>query len=550
MAAKSGENPNFTPLHRTLLYYPAGQKFARNCSISYGFRDNHTFSFSAKIQDGRQKWRKSKFFAFAQDTLVLPCGSKLCSKSHYLLRFSRYSHFFIYRKNPRWPPKVAKSEFFRLSTGHSCTTLWVKNSLEIALSVTVFEIFTLFHFPQKSKIAAKNQNFTPLYRTLLYYPAGQKFARNRSISYGFQDIHTFSFSAKIQDGRQKWRKSKFFAFAQDTLVLPYGSKLCSKSHYLLWFSRYSHFFIYRKNPRWPPKVAKIEIFRLSTGHSCTTLWVKNSLEIALSVTVFEIFTLFHFPQKSKIAAKNQNFTPLYRTLLYYPVGQKFARNRSISYGFQDIHTFSFSAKIQDGRQKWRKSKFFAFAQDTLVLPYGSKLCSKSHYLLRFSRYSHFFIYRKNPRWPPKVVKSEFFRLSTGHSCTTLWVKNLLEIALSVTVFEIFTLFHFPQKSKIAAKNQNFTPLYRTLLYYPAGQKFARNRSISYGFQDIHTFSFSAKIQDGRKSGENRNFSPLHRTLLYYLTGQNFARNRTICYGFRDIHTFSFTAKIQDGRQKW
>ena len=48
---------------------------------------------------------------------------------------------------------------------------------------------------------------------LLYYPAGQKFAGNRSISYGFQNMHTFSFSAKIQDGRQKWRKLKFFPLA-------------------------------------------------------------------------------------------------------------------------------------------------------------------------------------------------------------------------------------------------------------------------------------------------------------------------------------------------
>ena len=166
----------------------------------------HTFSFSAKIQDGRQKWRKSKFYPFAQDTLVLPCGSKIRSKSLYLLRFSRYSHFF--------------------------------------------------HLLQNSKMATKsgeNSNFTPLHRTLLHYHAGQKFARNRSISYGFRDIHTF--------------------------------------------------FIFRKNLRWLPKVAKIEIFRLSTGHSCTTLQVKNSLEIAVSVTVFEIFTLFHFPQKSKMTAK-------------------------------------------------------------------------------------------------------------------------------------------------------------------------------------------------------------------------------------------------------
>ena len=56
MAAKSGEDWNFFPLQRTMLYYPAGQKFAQNRSISYGFRDIPTFPFSTKIEDGRQKW--------------------------------------------------------------------------------------------------------------------------------------------------------------------------------------------------------------------------------------------------------------------------------------------------------------------------------------------------------------------------------------------------------------------------------------------------------------------------------------------------------------
>ena len=208
---------NFSPLHRTLLYHPAGRKFAWNHSICYAFRDIDTFPFSAKIQDGRQKWRKMKFFPFGQDTLVSPCGSKNRSKSLDLLRFSRYWHFFIFRKNVRWPPKVAKIEIFPLCTGDSCTTLQVKNLLKIALSLTVFEILTLFYFPQKSKKAAKsgeNWYFTPLHRTFLYYRAGQKFARNCSISYGFRDIHTFSFfSAKIQEGRQKWRKLKSFPFA-------------------------------------------------------------------------------------------------------------------------------------------------------------------------------------------------------------------------------------------------------------------------------------------------------------------------------------------------
>ena len=127
----------------------------------------------------------------------------------------------------------------------------------------------------------------------MYYPARQKFARNRSISYGFRDIQTFSFSAKIQDGRQKWRKLKVFPLAWDTLELPCGSKIRSKSLYLIWFLRYSHFFIFG-----------IEIFPLGIRYSCTTLRVKNSLDIALSLTVFEIFTPFHFPLKSKMATKS------------------------------------------------------------------------------------------------------------------------------------------------------------------------------------------------------------------------------------------------------
>ena len=73
------------------------------------------------------------------------------------------------------------------------------------------------------------------------------------------------------------------------------------------------FFVFRKNSRWPPKVAKIENFQFCTEYSSTTLGVKNSVQIALSLTVSEI-----------------------------------------------LRFFSFFAKIQDGRQKWRKLKFFNF----------------------------------------------------------------------------------------------------------------------------------------------------------------------------------------------
>ena len=61
------------------------------------------------------------------------------------------------------------------------------------------------------------------------------------------------------------------------------------------------------------KSGEIEIFQLHIEHSTTTMRVKISVEMALSLTVSEILTFF-----------------------------------------------CFSAKIQDGRQKWRKLKFFNF----------------------------------------------------------------------------------------------------------------------------------------------------------------------------------------------
>ena len=194
IAAKSGKNRNFSPLHRILLYYPAGQKFTRNRSLTIS-KIFSMFCFPLKSKMAAKSGENLNFSPLHRTLLYYPAGQKVHSKSLYLIRFLRYSHFFIFCKNPRWPPKVAKIEIFPLCIG--------------------------------------------------YYPVGKKFARNHSISYGFRDIHTFSFSFIIQDGRQKWRKLKFFPFAQGTLVLPCGSKIRSKSLYLLWFSRYSHVFIFR-----------------------------------------------------------------------------------------------------------------------------------------------------------------------------------------------------------------------------------------------------------------------------------------------------------------
>ena len=45
---------------------------------------------------------------------------------------------------------VKLKTFIHISTEYSSTTLRVKNSLEIALSLTVFEIFALFVFCKKT----------------------------------------------------------------------------------------------------------------------------------------------------------------------------------------------------------------------------------------------------------------------------------------------------------------------------------------------------------------------------------------------------------------
>ena len=83
----------------------------------------------------------------------------------------------------------------------------------------------------------------------------------------------------------------------------------------------------------------------------------------------------------------------------------------------------------------------------------------------------------------------FFKLARVHCLDTLWVENFDKIALSRTVKEIVANLCFA----IFAKNlkiqngrhfwggENFLKIAKgTLLTYPVGRKFRRNRSISHG----------------------------------------------------------------------
>ena len=90
---------------------------------------------------------ETKFFenwhGYSEET---PCGSKISSKSLYLVRFSRYKHFNVLQffcekfENSKWPPFLVRQKFFEN---------W--------------------------------DNYSAGITTLQRYPVGQKFRRNRSI---------------------------------------------------------------------------------------------------------------------------------------------------------------------------------------------------------------------------------------------------------------------------------------------------------------------------------------------------------------------------------
>ena len=104
-----------------------------------------------------------------------------------------------------------------------------------------------------------------------------------------------------------------------------------------------------------------------------------------------------------------------------------------------------------------------------------------------------------------MAKIEFFQFHIEYSATTLWVKNSVEIALSLTVSEILIFFVFRKNSRWppkVAKIEIFSISHRILCYNPTGQKFCRNRSVSYGFQILTYFVFPQKFKMAAKSGEN------------------------------------------------
>ena len=89
MAAKNGGKTIFGKSLEYTLQVTWGSKICRNCFISHRFQDKCVFVFYIEIQDGHL-WRENDLEKSRQQTLQIPCGSKIVSKLFYLTPFLRY----------------------------------------------------------------------------------------------------------------------------------------------------------------------------------------------------------------------------------------------------------------------------------------------------------------------------------------------------------------------------------------------------------------------------------------------------------------------------
>ena len=137
----------------------------------------------------------------------------------------------------------------------------------------------------------------------------------------------------------------------------------------------------------------------------------------------------------------------------------------------------------------------------------------------------------------------FGKLQRLHSLDTLWVENFNEIALSCTVKEIeskFVFCHFWQKFKMAAifgEGKIFGKLQRVHSLDTLWVENFSEIALSHTVKEIEgnlcfaIFGKNSKIQNGCHFWGGENFWKIAKsTLLRYPVGGKFQRNRSISHG--------------------
>ena len=150
---------------------PCGSKISSKSLYLAGFlRYKHFY-----VLQFLRKIRKFKMAAIFGETIffenwhgysaVLPCGSKISSKSLYLARFSRYKHFCVLQfcekfENSKWPPFFARNFLFENWHGYSaeipCGSKISSKSLYLAgfLRYKHFYVLQFLRKIRKFKMAA------------------------------------------------------------------------------------------------------------------------------------------------------------------------------------------------------------------------------------------------------------------------------------------------------------------------------------------------------------------------------------------------------------
>ena len=254
---------------------------------------------------------EGKIFENFQEYIpLIPCASKIWTKSLYLARLRRYKQFCVF-------PFLAKNRKFKMAA--------------IFGEGKIFENFQEYIplIPCASKISTKSLYLARLrrYKQFCVFPF---LAKNRK----------FKMAAIFGEGKI------FENFQEYIPLIPCASKIWTKSLYLARLRRYKQFCVFpflAKNRKF--KMAAIfgegEIFENCREYipeiSCRSKISTKSLYLA-RLRRYKQFCVFPFlaeNRKFKMAAifgEGKFLKIAENTFLRYPVGRKFRQNRSISHG--------------------------------------------------------------------------------------------------------------------------------------------------------------------------------------------------------------------------
>ena len=163
-------------------------------------------------------------------------------------------------ENSKWPPFFARQIFLENWHGYFAEIpgLWVKHFVEIALSSTVFRDISIFMFCNFAK-NSKIQNGRHFLRDKIFFENWHGYfaeipcsSKNSSKSLYLARFSRYKHFYVLQFLR-KIRKFKMAAIFGETIFfenrhgyssqIPSGSKISSKSLYLVRFLRYRHFYV-------------------------------------------------------------------------------------------------------------------------------------------------------------------------------------------------------------------------------------------------------------------------------------------------------------------